>query len=221
MNETGFRIERRMILSEGNGESTEWQLLTTVGANQALYFDQQVVGGVTYLYRIIAFNNYGESLASNQAQATTPTINAVKLLNGQTIGRSVTRTRPAFFSIDVPVGSNQLTVELFGSGNVDLYVRAGEPPRIDQFDCRSNNFNSSERCVMPLPTPGTWYILVVGNSSSVNNFSIVATHRGGISLNRAQISTLERRHAVLPPSRKRLLPRTERPPVRRDPLPWG
>jgi hypothetical protein len=192
-----------------------------VGANLALHNDQQIVGGATYLYRIVAFNIYGESLASNEARAIAPTINATPLLNGRPIGRSVTRTRPAFFSIEVPVGSNQLSIELSGSGNVDLYVRAGEPPQIDRFDCRSNKLNSLELCVIPFPTPGTWYILVVGNSPTLNNFSILATHRGGISLTRAQISAKEPRRAILPPARKRILSPTERPAVRRNPLPWG
>ena len=220
-NETGFRIERRIIPFGGSEGSTEWQLLTTVEANVTLHNDQQIVGGTTYLYRIVAFNLYGESLASNEARAATPTVNAVMLLNGRPTGRSVNRMRPAFFSIEVPVGSNQLRVQVLGSGNVDLYVRAGEPPQIDQFDCRSNNFDSSELCVIPFPTPGTWYILVVGNSPAINNFLITATHRGGISLSGTQISAKEPRHMILRRARKRPLPLTERPSVRRNLLPWG
>lgn len=197
-NETGFRIERRVVLSDGQGGSSEWQLLTTVGANSFLYIDQQILGGVRYLYRVIAFNSFGESLASNEAPATAEAINAFKLLNGRAISRSATRTRPAFFAIDVPVGSNQLTVQLSGSGNVDLYVRAGQPPQIDQFDCRSNNFNSSELCVMPFPTPGTWYILVASSTSTVNIFSITATHRGGIAALPSELPSRQPLQAVVP-----------------------
>jgi subtilisin family serine protease len=220
-NETGFRIERRIIPSGGSAGTTEWQLLTTVGANLGLHLDQQVVGGATYLYRIVAFNIYGESLASNEARATVPSVSVTPLLNGQMTSRSVNRMRPAFFSVEVPVGSNQLSVQLSGGANVDLYVRAGELPQIDQFDCRSNNLNSAELCVIPFPTPGIWYILVVGNSTTVNNFSITATHRGGISLTRTQVSAAEPWQAILPVGRKQLFPPSERPRVRRDPMPWN
>jgi subtilisin family serine protease len=184
-NEIGFRIERQLVLPDGSGESSDWQLLTTVPANQTLYQDQQVLGGVTYIYRVIAFNLFGESLPSNEARATTSTVQAVELLNGRSISRSVTRVRPAFFTIEVPVGTTQLMVQTTGTGNVDLYVRAGSPPQVDQFDCRSVNFNSIEQCILPFPRAGTWYILVVGNTTGVNIFSVTATHRGGVASSQA------------------------------------
>lgn len=64
-NETGFRIERR------TGASGNWTAIETVAANSTSYQATGLLEGTTYSFRIIAVNGNGDSLASNEATATT------------------------------------------------------------------------------------------------------------------------------------------------------
>lgn len=65
-NETGFRIER----SDDGG--TTFAAVGTVGANVAAYADSTALANTAYSYRVIAFNNLGDSMPSNVATVTTP-----------------------------------------------------------------------------------------------------------------------------------------------------
>lgn len=62
-NETGFRIQR----AEGSNAFTN---LTEVAANATAYQDTAVVNGRTYQYRVLAFNNNGNSAFSNTVTIT-------------------------------------------------------------------------------------------------------------------------------------------------------
>jgi len=67
-NETGYRIERR---KEGD---TGFQLLVDVAANSNTYTDQTVAVGITYEYKVTAFNASEESIGSNIASILVPGI---------------------------------------------------------------------------------------------------------------------------------------------------
>ncbi len=64
INETGFKIERR----EGHGVFGQ---IATVGANATTYEDPGLTRGVTYTYRVRAYNSGGNSDYSNEAQRAT------------------------------------------------------------------------------------------------------------------------------------------------------
>lgn len=61
-NESGFRLERRTAAGG-------YQPLAMLGANITVYADTNVVPGVSYCYRVKAFNAAGESMYSNEACA--------------------------------------------------------------------------------------------------------------------------------------------------------
>ncbi|MGD8869034.1 MAG: fibronectin type III domain-containing protein, partial [Gemmatimonadales bacterium] len=63
--ETGFRIERK---TEPDGS---FALIATVGADVTKYYSTGLEPGITYTYRLRAFNGVGESPNSNEATATT------------------------------------------------------------------------------------------------------------------------------------------------------
>jgi uncharacterized protein len=62
-NETGFRIERRI--------SGAYSQVATVGVNVTTYADSGLTPGTKYEYRVMAYNNEGDSSYSNVAEATT------------------------------------------------------------------------------------------------------------------------------------------------------
>jgi predicted phage tail protein len=64
-NESGFKIER----CQGSGCSNFAQI-AQVGANVTSYNDTTVTAGVSYSYRVRAFNTAGNSAYSNTATAT-------------------------------------------------------------------------------------------------------------------------------------------------------
>jgi len=65
-NETGFRIRRRI------GSTGNFVDLATVNANVNFFEDSTVQPNTTIFYRVVAFNNNGESGSSNDASVTTP-----------------------------------------------------------------------------------------------------------------------------------------------------
>lgn len=62
-NETGFRVERRVT------GATTWTLAATLGSNVQTYNDAGVAMGMSYDYRVAAFNAVA-TVASNEASAT-------------------------------------------------------------------------------------------------------------------------------------------------------
>jgi hypothetical protein len=66
-NETGFRIERSVI-----GPTGGFLLTGTTTQNTAFFTDDSVLSGVTYWYRVAAFNATGTSLYSNIESVTIP-----------------------------------------------------------------------------------------------------------------------------------------------------
>jgi hypothetical protein len=49
-----------------------------------------------------------------------------------------------------------------GSGDADLYVRFGEPPTLDEYDCRPYNVGNDETCEFSGPSVGDWYVMIHG-----------------------------------------------------------
>ncbi|MGA1869572.1 MAG: NBR1-Ig-like domain-containing protein [bacterium] len=63
-NETGFKIERK------TGESDSWSQLFVMGSDVSSYIDMGLNPGITYFYRVRAYNASGNSGYSNETQAT-------------------------------------------------------------------------------------------------------------------------------------------------------
>jgi secreted trypsin-like serine protease len=79
------------------------------------------------------------------------------------------------FPITVPSGATSLTVnQAGGSGDADLYVRAGSQPTLSAYNCRPYKAGNAETCTFSSPTPGTWYVSVYGYSS-YSSVSVTAT----------------------------------------------
>ena len=59
----------------------------------------------------------------------------------------------AYYVITVPAGASQLGVAMSGgTGDADLYVRAGEPPTTTEYDCRPflfGDLDSYSKCNKP------------------------------------------------------------------------
>jgi hypothetical protein len=86
-NETGYSVER-------SSDGRSFAQIAQAGANAASWADTGLSGGVTYYYRVRAFNNYGNSAYSNVASAQTqgspstsaPTVTISSPSNKATVG---------------------------------------------------------------------------------------------------------------------------------------
>ncbi|MDY7227605.1 S8 family peptidase [Hyalangium rubrum] len=68
-----------------------------------------------------------------------------------------------YFRLEVPVGTTQLTFSTSGgTGDVDLYVKAGTLPSTSTYDCAPFITGNAETCILNAPTPGTWYVMLHG-----------------------------------------------------------
>jgi len=66
-----------------------------------------------------------------------------------------------YFTIRVPAKTLKLSIEISGgSGDADLYVRAGSKPSASQYDCRPYKGGNSESCVVSAPAEGVYHVML-------------------------------------------------------------
>ncbi len=94
--ETGFAIER--AVSDGS-PAVGFGQIATVGANVTSYNDAGLNGGVTYVYRVRAFNAAGNSSYSNEAGAMTPFSGPTLSINDVTLNEGNGGTTEAVFTV--------------------------------------------------------------------------------------------------------------------------
>ncbi len=59
----------------------------------------------------------------------------------------------------MPAGASSLIVRTSGgTGDLDLYVRQGQPPTDTLFNCRPFLDGNNETCTIANPAAGTWHI---------------------------------------------------------------
>jgi hypothetical protein len=80
-----------------------------------------------------------------------------------------TKDQLQFVKVEVPPGQHIVNFELSGgTGDADLFVRKGQKPTVDEFDCVSGLLDETgEMCHFFEPDGGTYYVGVIGN----NDFS--------------------------------------------------
>ena len=71
-----------------------------------------------------------------------------------------------YYTVDVPAGMRTLTVDISsGSGDADLYVRAGSQPTTSSYNCRPYKDGNNESCSITSPASGTWHLGIKGYSA--------------------------------------------------------
>lgn len=85
-----------------------------------------------------------------------------ELVNGQAIDiTDFTRFEERFYKVNVPAGTEQLTVKTYGlGGDFDLYVHPSSMPSSNAWSCRRTSSRSNETCVFDSPETDTYYIKV-------------------------------------------------------------
>ncbi len=94
-----------------------------------------------------------------------------------TTGQFTTASSGASLSVDVPAGTSLLRVALNGqlgfgtrpgsdSNDFDLFLRYGNQPTAQTFDCADTNPTTFGFCEIAAPQAGTWHVLVRRNSGA-------------------------------------------------------
>ncbi|MCA9569712.1 MAG: M4 family metallopeptidase, partial [Myxococcales bacterium] len=85
----------------------------------------------------------------------------------------------ARYSVEVPAGATEIKVQIQdGTGDADLYVRAGSAPDQQAYDCRPYKSGNVEECVIANPAAGTYHIGIRAYSA-FSGVSLSTTILGG------------------------------------------
>jgi broad specificity phosphatase PhoE len=80
-----------------------------------------------------------------------------------------------YYTIDVPECANKLTVTTAGgTGDADLYTRAGARPTTSSYTCSSTANGNAETCVTNNPAAGIWHI-AIRPYSAISGVTLTAT----------------------------------------------
>ncbi len=72
----------------------------------------------------------------------------------------------AFYTMEVPANTSNVTFTMSGgSGDADLYVRAGSQPTTSNWDCRPYKGGNNEVCSIDSPAAGTYHVMLRGYSA--------------------------------------------------------
>jgi PKD repeat protein len=80
---------------------------------------------------------------------------------------SLNRNELATFTIEVPAAADSLEVETSGgTGNVDLLIKLGSAPSLNDNDCLDRGPGNDHSCIIDNPDQGTWFITVRSGTTS-------------------------------------------------------
>ena len=101
---------------------------------------------------------------------TPPPPTGNELLDGQALtGLSGSASSTTFYTMTVPSGTSNVTFTMSGgSGDADMYVRAGSAPTTSTYDCRPYKNGNNEECSIDNPTAGTYHVMLSGYSAYAN-----------------------------------------------------
>ncbi len=111
----------------------------------------------TYHVMLNAYASFsGVTLTASYDLSGTPT-------GGTFTQSNVSQTKDswAHYTIEVPAGMSNLTVNTYGgTGDGDLYLRKGLQATTSSYDCRPYKSGNSESCTVTNPAADTWHISV-------------------------------------------------------------
>ena len=127
------------------------------------------------------------------------------LTNGVALtGLAGSKGRNRYYTVQLPNGASNLLISISGgSGDADLYVRAGTRPTSSAFDCRPFRGGNGESCSFPTPVPGLYHVMLTAYGSYAGlslkaSWGLVPaqTYRSGEGVDIADNATVESRIEV-------------------------
>ena len=84
-----------------------------------------------------------------------------------------------YYTLEVPQGHARLVINMSGgTGDADMFVKAGAAPSSSTYDCRPYKSGNTESCTFTNPQAGTWYVMVNAYAAYAG-ITLKATYSGG------------------------------------------
>lgn len=98
------------------------------------------------------------------------------------MGLAGARNTELYFSIEVPSGQSELDIAISGgTGDCDLYVKAGALPTTSDYDYRPFKLGNEEAVTVANPAAGTWYIMLRAYDAYAG-LTLLAAYDGGLGV---------------------------------------
>jgi serine protease len=121
--------------------------------------------------------NANKNVVANFKAGASCSYGATPLTSGAGVPATVAQGTWAYYCITVPPGATNLSVQISGTGDVDLYTRYAGLPDSANYNCRPFINGSNETCTQANPSAGTWYIGLYGYTGG--SVTLTATVAGG------------------------------------------
>lgn len=184
-NEAGFKVERKA------GIGGTYTQIASVGANVTAHSDTGLTAGTAYYYRVMAYNSFGDSVYSNEANTATISVNSPTVT-----ANSVTNVNGSAVTLNASVNPNGAeTTVYFEWGPTTSY---GNTTPAQPIGNGTNNVNVTVYLAGLLPNTVYHYRIVAvnaggtasGNDISFTTPSITLTTispSDGITINRPDV----------------------------------
>lgn len=81
-------------------------------------------------------------------------------------GLSGARNAQDFFTMEIPANTSKVTFTMSGgTGDADMYVKAGSKPTSSSYECRPYKTGNNEVCSIDNPAAGTYHVMLNGYSA--------------------------------------------------------
>ncbi|MFD0725332.1 pre-peptidase C-terminal domain-containing protein [Lysobacter brunescens] len=128
------------------------------------------------------FSPVSRSVTVNGANVTGQTFTGTATSSGGTVVHNVALPSvssgnwSSTYTVSIPAGTTKLVVDISGgTGDADLYVRAGSAPTTSSYNCRPYLNGNTETCTVNNPVAGTTYYIAVRAYSSYSGVTMKAT----------------------------------------------
>ena len=128
------------------------------------------------------FSPSSQSVTVNGANVTGRNFTGTVASSGSTVVHNVnlpsvsTGNWSSMYTVNIPAGTTKLVVNISGgTGDADLYVRAGAAPSTTSYTCRPYLNGNAETCSIDNPVAGSTYYIAVRAYSSYSGVTMKAT----------------------------------------------
>jgi PKD repeat protein len=165
--------------SDGSIASQSWNFGDSATSTAASPSHSYAAAGTYQVALTVTDNDGATNTVTKPVTVTAPPQGNVLTKAVPVTGLAASTGAALEYTFVVPSGATNLTFTMSGgTGDADLYVKAGSAPTDSVYDCRPYKTGNSESCSFATPTAGTWYVRVKAYAA-YSGVSLVADYDTG------------------------------------------